>query len=296
MTSASAALAGRLFSPGSAYWNQRFALARHRERLLALSRAVNRSSDLSIYQFAQLFASVLEFVPDLILELGRGLGNSLCAFTEAANQLPVSTPCNIWSLCLTPDWNTTTVPKLRSVVPDSWFHPVNAIQCDILKFDYSQALAGAKRVLVFWDAHGFDVAEGVLGRILPEIADRDHVVFMHDMADTRYPPPNRSGWDLYGESGLWKGVDAGGATLRIGNVHSNVSQAIAIQDFAGRNRITLDSADHSIDLEIGQIPGRSSEMLDLVGTELFSLRAYWFWFTLNEHPSPYTFPRWTPTP
>ena len=41
---------------------------------------------------------------------------------------------------------------------------------DILEFDYRKALSDAKRVLIFWDAHGFDIAECVLGEILPIVA------------------------------------------------------------------------------------------------------------------------------
>jgi hypothetical protein len=273
------------FTPGRAYWNQRMALAGCRERMAALSRAVDRTSDLSMFQFAQLVASTLEFGPDLILELGRKKGNSLCAFTEAANQL--STPCRVLSLCDTRDWRKITVPALRQIVPASWFKPAEAIQCDILKFDYANALAGAKRVLIFWDAHGFEIAEWVLGRILPRIAGLQHLVFMHDMSDARYTPPP----DDYAGREMWKGFSAGEARLRIGIVDSAVAQSISIQDFAGRNRITLDSAEHSIDLEINQVPGRTAEMRELLGDELFSLQGHWFWFTLNQHPGPYTFPR-----
>jgi hypothetical protein len=284
------AVASQSFAPGRAYWNQRMALARCRERIIALSGAVNRPSDLAVYQFAQLVASVLDFAPDLILELGRGTGNSLCAFTEAANQLHA--PCRVISLCNTADWHTVTVPDLRQLVPDSWFSPVEAIQGDILEFDYPKKLAGAKRVLIFWDAHGFEVAECVLGRILPIVSDRQHLVFMHDMSDARYSPETNN----YGERGLWKGANAEDARLRLGIVDSAVAQSISIQDFAGRNRITLDSAEHSVDVEINQVPGRAAEMRALLGDELFSLLGHWFWFTLNQHPGPYTFPRWTPPP
>ena len=275
------------FSPGRAYWNQRFALAESRDRILALSHAVGRPSDLSTYQFSQLLAAALEFSPDLILELGRGKGNSTCAFTEAANLLSVSAPCRVLSLCMSKDWAQKTVPKLRAVVPSSWFEPLTAEVGDLLKYDYKQVFAGAKRVLVFWDAHGFDIAECVLGVIAPIVADRPHVFLMHDMSDTRYA----SGQTGYGGQRLWHGENAGSARFRLGNIDSAVAQAISAQDFTTRNRITLDSADHSIDLELNQVPGRVQEIQTLLGEELFAMQAHWFWFSLNEHPGPYTFPR-----
>jgi hypothetical protein len=275
------------FAPGRAYWNQRIALARCRQRIMDLSQAVNRQSDLSVHQFAQLFASVLEFAPDLIIELGRGQGNSLCAFTEASHQLSTAVPCRVLSLCSTSEWHDLTVPNLRKIVSEEWFAPVEAIQCNILEFDFARALTPAKRVLIFWDAHGFDIAECVLGRILPEVAGRQHLVFMHDMSDIRYTTP---GLNEYGGRGLWKGVNAAGASVRLGFIDSAVAQAISIVDFAGRNGITLDSADHSHDLEINQVPGRVEEMRELLGDQIFSLQGDWFWFTLNQHPGPYTFP------
>lgn len=279
------------FTPAKAYWNQRLILARSRDRILALSGAVSRPSDLPPYQFAQLFASAMEFAPDLIVELGRGMGNSTCSFTEAANQLSVSSsPCRVLSLCNSSAWEEETVPRLRPVVPTGWFAPLDALRCDILQFDFRKALASAQRVLLFWDAHGFEVAECVLGIILPEIASREHVVIMHDMSDIRY---GARGLTDYSGRGLWKGVSAGEERLRLGIIDSAVAQAISIQDFTSRNGLTLDSADHSIDLEIARTPEKVDEMRRLLGEELFSLQGHWFWFTLNEHPGPYKFPRFT---
>jgi hypothetical protein len=137
----------RFFSPGRAYWNQRFVLAESRERILALSEAVGRPSDLSPFQFAQLMSTALEFSPEIILELGRGLGNSTCAFTEAANLL---TPkkCHVISLCVTDAWDRETVPHLQRVVAESWFRPLVARQEDILSVDYPGTLGEAGRHFV----------------------------------------------------------------------------------------------------------------------------------------------------
>ena len=49
-----------------------------------------------------------------------------------------------------------------------------------LDVDYEQLFSTAGRVLLLWDAHGFEIAETVLGRILPVIASRPHLVLMHD--------------------------------------------------------------------------------------------------------------------
>jgi hypothetical protein len=275
------------FSPGRAVWNHRELLSRVRDRMLGLSRCVGRPTDLQPYQFAQLLASCLEFQPDLILELGRGYGNSTCAFTEAANLLGGASRSRVLSLCNSGEWDSVTAPKLRQVVDRSWFRALDARRTDILTFDYDRYLRGANRIVVFWDAHGFEIAECVLGTILPLIANRPHLIFMHDLSDIRYCPPSLSD---YGGRGLWKGENAGDGRFRIGIIDSAVAQAISILDFSGRNGISLDSADHSMDLEFGGASERIDELRRLVGDELFSLQGHWFWFTLNERPGPYTFP------
>jgi len=272
-----------VFSPAQAYWNQRLALAELRDRILALNAAVNHSSDLWPFQWAQLMAVVMEYQPDLILELGRGNGNSTCAFTEAAHQTPART--RILSLCLSDTWERETVPRLRKTVPESWFAPLQTLRTDILQYDYRQALQGAARVVIFWDAHGFAIAECVLGAILPAIAGREHLVLMHDLSDCRYSSDQQM---EYGGHGLWKANDWSGPRLKLGIIDSAVEQSIAALDFTTRNHLTLDSADHSFHSELDS--SRQAEMQRVMG-ELFNTQAHWFYFSLNERPGPYTFPR-----
>jgi len=280
------------FSPAQAYWNQRHVLADCRDRILALLKAIDRPVDLFLRQAAQLMASALEFAPDIILDLGRGYGNSTCAFTEAANRLEPHN-CRVLSLDRTDVWNQETVPKLSEIVPESWFEPLQAVEADIVTFDYTQALAGFEKILVFWDAHGYEVAECILGQILPLIASRPHVVIVHDLLDARYIPAISNS---YGELGLWMGGavhETPPRMVRLNNVVSLFEEAVAITDFASRNGLPLHSADHSLHTEFGDDPARVDELQELIGDQLFSLNDYcnWFWFSLNEIPGPYTFPR-----
>jgi FkbM family methyltransferase len=274
------------FTPARAYWNQRSVLASERSRILALSQAVDHPHDLLLYQWAQLMAAVIDYAPDLVLELGRGPGNSTCAFTEAAHVNQSRT--RVLSLCLSDDWERVTVPRLLPVVRPDWFQPLQALRGDILEFDYPQALASAQRVIVFWDAHGFEVAECVLGCILPALADKDHLVIMHDLSDSRYGSEEHL---AYGEHGLWKGNNWSGPRLKLGVIDSAVEQSIATLDFTTRNHLTLDSADHSFRTEL--TPQQQAEMSRMLG-ELFDLQGHWFYFSLNEKPGPYRFPRYLP--
>ena len=264
-----------------AYLNQRAIIAELRERILFFAAAANDPTSLSKYQYAQLLAVTLEFRPDFILELGRGAGNSTCVFTEAANRLALG-PARFLSIDTNNEWHRHTVPRLQERLEARWFAPLTAVQHDILRFDFQAALVGTTRVLVFWDAHGFDVAECVLGAVLPEIAAKPHLILVHDMSDSRYGNPNME----YGENGIWKGTDFTGPRLKLGFIDSAVEQAIAIFDFSTRNNLPLHSADH--DLHCLK-PEQIVELQGLLG-ELFSLSAHWCYFDLSEGRMPLTFP------
>jgi len=279
----------QVISPAMALWNQRITLEKNKEHLLKLIDAVGCQNDLAAYQWAQLLAITLDFKPDLILELGRLSGNSTCMFTEAANLLGAQN-CSVISLCLTDDFQKKTLPKVLRVVSEEWLKPLQALKCDILFFNYEKALKDYNRILVFWDAHGYEVAECVLGKILPLIADRPHLVIMHDLSDARY-----SSGKEYGGKQLWKRNHyPEGSRMRLGHIDSAVEQAVAIVDFASRNEIALESADHSQQTYFSGNPDKLAEMKQLLGKEFFSLSAHWFWFTLNERPGPYTFPKFVP--
>ena len=164
---------------------------------------------------------------------------------------------------------------------------------DILTFDFQPVLEAARRILVFWHAHGFDVAECILGELLPRIADRPHVVIMHDLMDARSCPDHSI---EYGEHGLWKGNDWSGPSSRIGPIYSFVEQAVAITDFSCRNNLSLHSADQSLLTELGNDRDRLAELRQMLGPQLLSVNASWWWFSLNEQPGPYTFSRFRPPP
>jgi hypothetical protein len=70
-----------------ACWKQRQVIAELKPRIGEFSRPVDDVASLWVSRYAQLMAAALEFRPDLIVELGRGVGDSTCAFTEAGNRL-----------------------------------------------------------------------------------------------------------------------------------------------------------------------------------------------------------------
>lgn len=274
-------------SPGMALWNQRETIADLRGRFEKLSLAVGCPQDLVLYQWAEIAAFALEFRPDLIVELGRGWGNSTCCFIEVANRLGGVSACRVVSLCRNDEWFTSTAPRLKHTVPPEWFAPAEIRVCDILECDPAALLGGAQRCLIFWDAHGFEVAEWVLGKLLPRLVDKAHLVVMHDLEDIRYDLVSPD----YGEKSIWKGVNADRPSFWLGHISSNVAQAISIVDFTSRNRLPLHSAADSLHDEIAGDPTRVASLREMLGDRLFSLRAHWSWFTLNEASTTLYFPQ-----
>ncbi|HCM42318.1 MAG TPA: hypothetical protein DIS66_03260, partial [Candidatus Omnitrophica bacterium] len=246
--------------------------------------AVGRPTDLTLFQWSQIIAATLEFKPDLIIELGRGKGNSTCAFAEALQMLKI--PASIESLCFSDDWDRETLNKIQPLISAEWLKPIHIIRGDILTQDFNAMTRDKKRILLFWDAHGFEVAECVLGNILPLIASQNHLVIMHDLSDARYSHESKS---FYGSNSLWKGNNWEGPRLCLGNIYSAVEQSISAIDFTSRNKITLRSADEDIRTEIGAFVEKTEEMKALLD-DLFSLSAHWFHFSLNERSGTFTFP------
>jgi hypothetical protein len=271
------------------YYEQRFRIADDLAALRRLIEAVNWPNDLAPPQWAQWYGVALGFKPDLILELGRGYGNSTALFAQAASRLGST---RIVSLCLSAEWTSLVAARIARVVEPAWFASIDARKADILAADYGAILGEHQRVLVLWDAHGFEVAELVLGEILPRLVDRPHLVLMHDISDNRYAGISRS----YQGLPLWKGskwqqrTGAWNSRVNIGWMNSIQDQVIALADFSARNDVEIGSADHEYAQFFARDPAKTSEMRDVLGDEFFSLIGHWAFLSLSGKNGPFSFP------
>jgi hypothetical protein len=276
------------------YYDQRRVLAEDAPILRELIRAIDAEYDLTRAQWAQWYTIALGFRPDLIVELGRSKGNSTALFTQAASRLGGST--RVVSLCNSKDWVEESLPRVRAVVPPGWFDRLDARIADILDVDYEQLFSGAGRVLLLWDAHGFEIAETVLGTILPLIADRPHLVLMHDISDNRYAAVARSyeGQPIWKGSTWDKGVGKSRARVNIGWMNSLQDQVVAIADFAARNGIEVGSADHEYARFFTANPACAREMTTALGDEFFAVVAHFAFLSLAGHTGPVHYPAVSP--
>jgi hypothetical protein len=283
------------FSPAKAIWNNRNALAEAAAEIgevrSALQQAMGGPRDFVHQQWLQVASIVLDFKPDVIIELGRVYGNSTCAMAVAAKMLRPN-PCRIVSLCLSDAFNVISRPHLEAHLRDpDILNAVEAIEGDILAYDFEPTIASAQRIFVFWDAHGYDVAHAILAGLLCKLQDRPHLVLVHDMADLKYFSDD---FRRYDADAQW--LTAGSAAPKhiLGDVGSQYDEGIALIDFLGRNRIGFHSAESSYFPELTE--EQANELAALFKSD-FSRYGFWYYFSLNEaNGRTLTFPPKPPAP
>lgn len=276
--------------PARAFYNQRNTISEDSGTLRALADTVAWPNDLTLAQWCSWYATALEFKPDLIIELGRGMGNSTTLFTLAAHRMPGT---KVFSFCLSEQWDRLTRPKLRNLTGEDWFAPLSTYLIDICQVDFTHLIMPAKRVLLLWDAHGYVVADRVLSHIMPLLAQKEHVVLCHDVTDNRLYEDAPRGY--LGKT-IWRGMDsyyASPETVGRTNIfwlNTVVDQFVPILDFCWRNRIELRSTDWEMKEDFAKQPLCLNELQQVVPEDCFSMINHWAYFTLNDAPGPLTFP------
>lgn len=268
------------FSPASAIWNNRGrfteVIDELREVRSVLQQAMGGPRDFVRQQWLQVASVIYDFKPDLIIELGRGYGNSTCASAVAAKML-LPQPCRIVSLCLSDAFNQVSRPHLMAHLPDpGMLAAVETLECDILAYDFEPTIASAERVFIFWDAHGYDVAHAILTGLMRSLQDRPHLALVHDMADLRYFSDD---FRRYGIDAEWLARGSAAPKYILGDVGSQYDEGVALVDFTARNRIGFYSAESSYFSDLTE--EQASELDALFGAD-FSRFGFWYYFSLNE--------------
>jgi hypothetical protein len=268
------------FSPARAIWDNRESLLeilpRMRDLRGLLQEAIGGPRDFIHQQWLQLISVVHAFQPDLIIELGRGYGNSTTAFAMASKMLRPR-PCRTLSLCLSSVFEETSLPYLQPRLQDAtFFSELDARTCDIRSFDFAPHLASARRVFVFWDVHGYDLAIDLLSNLFPLLEGRQHLVVVHDMADLRHMEPQLRRYDSGSE---WLNVGTAPPKYILGDVGAQYEEGIALVDFLGRNGIPFHSAESSYFEELSD--DECDHLTRHFGSD-FSRYGFWYYFSLTE--------------
>lgn len=193
--------------------------------------------DLPIENWPALHDLTLAFEPDLVVELGRGYGNSTCVFLEAAN---ARRDFRVVSIDSNPQrfWQAETAPKLLPLVGSEWFAPLTVLQADIRTTDFEQVLDGSRRVLIFWDAHGADISDAVLSRLVPALPD-ENLIVVDDVWQSR---------ELYGLE----------AEHSAGPLWSLFDEILPVWEYLSEREIAFETAERWISFTAPTTPSRSS--------------------------------------
>lgn len=248
--------------------------------LLQLRDAVGAPQSLSAAQWVQLYAFALEARPDLIVELGRGNGNSTCVFTHAAQAIPGARVVSI-GFDTERAWGTRTEPLVRKILGERWLAQLDVRHEDILGVDFAEVFGAARRVLLFWDAHGRDLGAFLLAHALPHLAHREHVVAVHDVTDGRYEDPGPEYTRADGLPSFWQGP-----------LVSPFHELVPLYDFLSRNQLPYSTAAASLHArsEELRLAFRDVDPSPLDG-------GHWMWFALEPPPGrDLVFPSFEPSP
>jgi len=147
--------------------------------LKELFAVVNRPTDLSWPQWETIYDFTIQYRPSLIVELGRGYGNSTCLFTETSQHIG----CKVVSIGDDAEkaFERETWPRVRRIVNASWRSSLTVVQEDIMKLDFHLILGEKQKTLLFWDAHGESLARFIIDCVFPILMQRDHQVAVHDI-------------------------------------------------------------------------------------------------------------------
>ena len=216
--------------------------------LHAVLQLIDDSGNLTFRQGLCLAALCLERSPDVVLDLGTGRGNSAAVFSVVAKMLQgLGHDLTIHTFDTQNRWKVETSAKLDADIAKRVVPHVG----DLTEFNFDPVLKSAGSVLVFWDAHGFAVADTVLTRVMPIIAERRHIVVCHDISDNRFHLQRRS----YGGLPFWRGMDhfydkRNTTEINIGWISTVVDQILPLTDFCFRNDIEIFSFDYQIRHEL----------------------------------------------
>ena len=133
--------------------------------------------------------------------------------------------------------------------------------------------------MLFWDAHGYEIANTVFARILPILKGREVLVVCRDMLDNQYSNTSYDGRPIWVRQEQQLPLPA----VHLGTVYSNFEQVVPIVDFCSRNRLPFHSATHSL----AKVP----ELRDVLGAEEGWPGCYWHYFATDGSGITYPSPR-----
>ncbi len=278
---------GKLVS--KSYWDYRLMLADVQEEVKRIREAVGYESHLHPCQYGQIISVVWSFRPDLILVVGEGAGHATCALTQATHSSTLATSCKVVSVNPSMTWRDEVEPRLRSVMPESWFDPLDSYHDELSPAALESIVDKRQRVLLYWNDQSLNGQICLLGKVLPLVGDRTHLVIVHNIFDNRHVSGDSC---AYSGDVWWRAGTISQDTAHFGHYCGAASLMAPLVDFLSRNRVELFTSDHSLTEDFSR--DQIAEMSNLFGqdeTSLFRTSGYWAYFSLNTAGSgPFIYP------
>lgn len=209
-----------------------------KKKYLALREIMPKDhpGDMPWNEWLQIYGLCKAFNPNCVFEFGRGYGNSTLVFDSClTNNQP------LYSICIT-DYSETQRGLAQKNI--KLRKDTKILHSNIIDFPFKRIARKHRdqKVMVFWDAHGFEVAEEILARFLPEL-NGEVLVLMHDIGDLRFQKSFRE----FGSQSIWKAEPEKwpGPSVVVGHFFAHVAQLVSITDFCSRNKIELFSQSFS---------------------------------------------------
>ncbi len=263
-----------------AYWENRQVLAEVQEKVKFLHKAVGYESHLLPYQYGQLIAMALIFKPDLILVFGAEVGHATCAFTQAAHILTGERSCSVISVNSSLTWRDEVEPRLWKLLSESWFKPVRVSHYYPPSMaELELLLDNSHRVLLYWNDQKLDALTYLLGKVIPLIESKQHLVIVHSLYHNRHLAHEQY---QYGDRVWWQEGQITQDFAHFEHYYGMASLVVPLLDFISRSGTEMYLADRSYAEMFKEY--HFAEMWDLFGndeTSLFSSFGSWGYFSLN---------------
>ena len=222
---------------------------------------INDPTTFSLSQALCLTALIRSRKPDILIDLGTGNGNSAAIAAYAFET--IQSAAKVHTFDIDRSWLEDAGPKL----PDSIGTHVVSHKGDLTLFDFGPLLVHSKSAIVFWDAHGHEIAEKVLSEIMPKIWQLPHIVLCHDISDNRFQSREQR---AYGNRPPWRGMNYYYRAeptnyVNVGHFQTIVDQVIPIMDFCFRNSVDLQSCDYAVSLLATSLKDRFTRILQREG-------------------------------
>ncbi len=158
-----------------------------------LCERLDAANDFPFDDWEILFHLLENYNPSLILEVGRGAGNTTCVFLDYCHR---HSHARLISVDLYDNWHQHSAGLLPQAILEK-AEPHALLHQDFADFNCHTVTGGQwDKLFIFWDLSDRDATERLVSKMLPPLANRDVIVAVHDVG-LNTGRPQRFHWREY---------------------------------------------------------------------------------------------------